>query len=109
MIRFYLSEEPLLNNVPTFLGLRDQERDHILGHLDELVVKAVNESGGYGMLIGPNQPPPNAKSFGRASPPTRATTSPSPPWPSAATPPCWTTGWKAATSTCGPTSCWATR
>ena len=53
MIRFYLSEEPLLNNVPTFLGLRDQERDHILGHLDELVVKAVNESGGYGMLIGP--------------------------------------------------------
>ena len=53
MIRFYLSEEPLLHNVPTYLGLRDDERDYILAHLGELVVKAVNESGGYGMLVGP--------------------------------------------------------
>ena len=53
MIRFYLSEEPLLHNVPTYLGLRENERDHILANLDKLVVKAVNESGGYGMLIGP--------------------------------------------------------
>jgi uncharacterized circularly permuted ATP-grasp superfamily protein len=53
MIRFYLAEEPLLNNVPTFLGMRDKERDFILAHLDQLVVKAVNESGGYGMLVGP--------------------------------------------------------
>jgi uncharacterized circularly permuted ATP-grasp superfamily protein len=47
MIRYYLAEEPLLHNVPIFLGLRDKERDHILANLDQLVVKAVNESGGY--------------------------------------------------------------
>jgi len=40
--------------VPTFLGWRESECNHILNHLDQLVVKAVNESGGYGMLIGPH-------------------------------------------------------
>jgi uncharacterized circularly permuted ATP-grasp superfamily protein len=54
MIRYYLGEDPILNNVPTYLGLRDSERDHILANLDQLVVKAVNESGGYGMLVGPH-------------------------------------------------------
>jgi uncharacterized circularly permuted ATP-grasp superfamily protein len=54
MIRFYLSQDPILNNVPTFLGQRESERDHILNNLDTLVVKAVNESGGYGMLLGPH-------------------------------------------------------
>ncbi len=53
MIRFYLGEEPVLANVPTYLGWREEDRKHMLAHLDELVVKAVNESGGYGMLIGP--------------------------------------------------------
>ncbi len=55
MIRFYLSEEPILNNVPTYVGgLNKSECNYILDHLDRLVVKAVNESGGYGMLIGPH-------------------------------------------------------
>ena len=54
MIRFYLDEEPILNNVPTYLGWREKECDHILNNLDKLVVKAVNESGGYGMLVGPH-------------------------------------------------------
>nr|MBP7690863.1 circularly permuted type 2 ATP-grasp protein [Anaerolineales bacterium] len=54
MIRYYLGEEPLLNNVPTYLGWQDADRDHILRNLDQLVVKAVNESGGYGMLVGPH-------------------------------------------------------
>lgn len=54
MIRFYLGEDPILNNVTTFLGWRDNECDHILNNLDTLVVKAVNESGGYGMLVGPH-------------------------------------------------------
>ncbi|HAV77918.1 MAG TPA: hypothetical protein DCX53_11265, partial [Anaerolineae bacterium] len=54
MIRFYLGEEPILNNVPTYLGWRENERDHILNNLDKLVIKAVNESGGYGMLVGPH-------------------------------------------------------
>jgi uncharacterized circularly permuted ATP-grasp superfamily protein len=53
MIRFYLSEEPVLNNVPTF-QLRDRnDMRHVLEHLHELVVKEVHGSGGYGMLVGP--------------------------------------------------------
>jgi len=54
MIRYYLSEEPILKNVPTFLGCNERDRAYILDHLDMLVVKAVNESGGYGMLISPH-------------------------------------------------------
>lgn len=52
IIRFYLSEEPILHNVPTYLAMRDDDRSYILDNLDTLVVKSVNESGGYGMLIG---------------------------------------------------------
>jgi uncharacterized circularly permuted ATP-grasp superfamily protein len=53
MIRFYLSEEPLLHNVRTFICDREADRNYVLDHLDQLVVKSVNESGGYGMLMGP--------------------------------------------------------
>ena len=53
MIRFYLGEEPVLANVPTYKGYVTEERDHILANLDELVVKEVHGAGGYGMLIGP--------------------------------------------------------
>ncbi len=54
MIRFYLGEEPLLNNVPTWLCEREDERSHVLANLDKLVVKLAHGSGGYGMLIGPH-------------------------------------------------------
>lgn len=54
MIRFYLGEEPILPNVQTFLSAVDEDRKYILEHLSELVVKAANESGGYGMMIGPH-------------------------------------------------------
>jgi uncharacterized circularly permuted ATP-grasp superfamily protein len=53
MIRFYLSEEPLLQNVPTWMCRRPAELDHVLNNLHELVVKEVHGAGGYGMLIGP--------------------------------------------------------
>ena len=53
IIRYYLNEEPILDNVPTYLPGEPDELDHILANLDSLVVKAANESGGYGMLIGP--------------------------------------------------------
>ena len=53
MIRYYLGEAPILPNVPSFLCLRDKDRKHVLAHLDKLVVKPANESGGYGMMIGP--------------------------------------------------------
>lgn len=54
IIRYYLSEEPVLKNVETFLCYREKEREYVLQNLDKLVVKAVGESGGYGMLIGPH-------------------------------------------------------
>jgi uncharacterized circularly permuted ATP-grasp superfamily protein len=53
MIRYYLSEEALLPNVPTYLASVKEDLAYILEHIPELVVKAVNESGGYGMLMGP--------------------------------------------------------
>ncbi|MCP5162852.1 MAG: circularly permuted type 2 ATP-grasp protein [Hahellaceae bacterium] len=53
MIRYYLSEEALIPNVPTYLCMKDDDRKYVLEHLEELVVKPANESGGYGMLIGP--------------------------------------------------------
>ncbi len=53
IIRFYLSEEPILSNVDTYLCGNASDRRYVLEHLDSLVVKAVGESGGYGMLVGP--------------------------------------------------------
>ncbi len=53
MVRFYLDEEPLLANVPTWVLRREAERDYVLANLEELVVKEVHGAGGYGMLIGP--------------------------------------------------------
>jgi uncharacterized circularly permuted ATP-grasp superfamily protein len=53
IIRYYLGEEPILPNVETYLLSDESQRKYALEHLDELVVKAVGESGGYGMLIGP--------------------------------------------------------
>jgi uncharacterized circularly permuted ATP-grasp superfamily protein len=54
IIRFYLSEDPILDNVQTYLLANPADRRYALEHLDSLVVKAVGESGGYGMLIGPH-------------------------------------------------------
>jgi uncharacterized circularly permuted ATP-grasp superfamily protein len=54
MIRFYLSEEPILDNVHTYLLDEPADRQYVLDHLAELVVKPVGESGGYGMLVGPH-------------------------------------------------------
>jgi uncharacterized circularly permuted ATP-grasp superfamily protein len=54
MIRYYENEEPILPNVPTFLCWRDTDRQHVLANLEKLVVKAANEAGGYGMLVGPH-------------------------------------------------------
>jgi len=53
MIRFYLSEEPILSNVPTFRLSRPDDLCYVLAKLPELVVKEVQGSGGYGMLVGP--------------------------------------------------------
>ena len=54
MIKYYLGEDIVLPNVPTYMCWDDTQRRHILANLDKLVVKAANESGGYGMLVGPH-------------------------------------------------------
>jgi uncharacterized circularly permuted ATP-grasp superfamily protein len=54
IIRYYLKEEPVLANVETYLMSDPTQRRHVLGRLQDYVVKAVGESGGYGMLIGPH-------------------------------------------------------
>ncbi len=53
MIRYYLGEEPILDNVPTYLCRDPEQRAYVLEHLEQLVVKPVNESGGYGIMVGP--------------------------------------------------------
>jgi uncharacterized circularly permuted ATP-grasp superfamily protein len=53
IIKFYLDQDPILENVPTYLASEEQDRKYILENIEQLVVKAANESGGYGMLMGP--------------------------------------------------------
>ena len=65
MIRYYLSEDPILPNVETFLLSEEKNRRHVLANLDKLVVKAVGESGGYGMLIGPHASALEREEFAR--------------------------------------------
>lgn len=65
MIRFYLAEEPLLQNVPTFLCERDTDRAYVLDNLDKLVVKLARGSGGYGMLVGPHATAAQREEFAR--------------------------------------------
>ncbi len=65
MVRFYLGEEPLLKNVPTHDCSKPDELRYVLEHLDELVVKAVHGSGGYGMLVGPHASKAELEDFGK--------------------------------------------
>jgi uncharacterized circularly permuted ATP-grasp superfamily protein len=64
IIRYYLGEDPVLNNVETFLMTSEAERAHVCGNLHRYVVKAVGESGGYGMLVGPHSTREQQEEFG---------------------------------------------
>ena len=63
MIKYYLGEDCILPNVPTFLCCNEKEKDHVLKNLESLVVKSANEAGGYGMLIGPASTAQERKEF----------------------------------------------
>lgn len=65
IIKYYLDEEAIIPNVPTYLCLYDAEREYVLKNLDKLVVKPANESGGYGMLIGPAASKQEREEFAR--------------------------------------------
>lgn len=65
IIKYYLGEDPIIPNVETYLLDDDKQRQHVLENLDKLVVKAVGESGGYGMLIGPHSTAEEREEFRR--------------------------------------------
>ena len=65
IIRFYLDQDPILNNVETYILTEAKHRKHVLENLGKLVVKAVGESGGYGMLIGPHSTKQEREEFKR--------------------------------------------
>jgi uncharacterized circularly permuted ATP-grasp superfamily protein len=63
MIEYYLGEEPILPNVPSYLCMNPEDCAYVLDNLDKLVVKPANESGGYGMLVGPKSTPEERAKF----------------------------------------------
>ncbi|MCT7952424.1 circularly permuted type 2 ATP-grasp protein [Ancylothrix sp. C2] len=63
MIRYYLSEEPIIANVPTYMCWEEKHRQHVLKNLDKMVLKAANEAGGYGMLVGTHATPEQRQEF----------------------------------------------
>jgi uncharacterized circularly permuted ATP-grasp superfamily protein len=65
IVKYYLGEECIIPNVPTYVCWDDKELAYILSHLDTLVVKAANESGGYGMLVGPHATATQREQFAR--------------------------------------------
>jgi hypothetical protein len=103
MIRFYLGEEPILKNVPTWMCRKPDDLQYVLAHLSELVVKEVHGAGGYGMLIGPAATRrPRSKTSAAPCWPTRRATSPSPRSACRAARPMWKAASLRATSTCAP-------
>ena len=65
IIKYYLGEEPILPNVPSYICSDKKQRQHVLANLDKLVVKPANESGGYGMLMGPQASKKEREDFAR--------------------------------------------
>jgi uncharacterized circularly permuted ATP-grasp superfamily protein len=66
MVKFYLGEDPVLPNVPTYLSMFEKDRKYMLENIGNLVIKSANESGGYGMLIGPHATKEQHEEFRRA-------------------------------------------
>jgi uncharacterized circularly permuted ATP-grasp superfamily protein len=66
MIKFYLGENPILNNVPTFICRKPDDLQYTLAHLKDLVVKEVHGAGGYGMLVGPASTQAEIEEFRKA-------------------------------------------
>ena len=63
IIKYYLNEEPILNNVPTYLCREEKDRQYVLDNIESLVVKETDAAGGYGMLIGPKSSPEEHEKF----------------------------------------------
>ncbi len=109
MIRYYLKQDPILPNVETYRPLVPSQLSHILANLEHLVVKTVNESGGYGMLIGPASTAAQREEFRQRLRARRASTSPSRPSRCRCIRRSWTAGLRGVTSICGRSCCAARR
>ena len=110
MIRFYLGEEPILSNVPTYSCADAKDLGYVLEHLGELVVKEARGAGGYGMLVGPACHPGGTRKLSRrSSRPIPTTTSPSRRWRCRPARPSSRTASRRAMSICGPSCCAARR
>ena len=77
IIKYYLGEDIILPNVPTFICADPKQCEHVLANLETLVVKPTNESGGYGLMIGPKASRPTVKHAPTEFAPIRAITLPS--------------------------------
>jgi uncharacterized circularly permuted ATP-grasp superfamily protein len=66
LIKYYLGEEAIIPNVPTYICAEQKDLDYVIEHAGELVIKAANESGGYGMLVGPHAEAAKIEEFKRA-------------------------------------------
>ena len=108
IIRFYLGEEPVLANVPSYLLRNPDDCRYVLEHLDELVVKEVHGSGGYGMLIGPMASRAEREAYRQRILATRPPSWPSRRWRSRPARPWSRRASRRAMSICGP-SCWRAR
>jgi uncharacterized circularly permuted ATP-grasp superfamily protein len=104
LIKYYLGEEPLLPQVPTYLGASRDDLRYITEHAHELVVKTTGDAGGYGMLMGPFARRRRSRPTWRRSRRIPATTSRSRWWISPRIPRTWTGASSRAASTCGPSS-----
>ncbi len=65
MIRYYLKEKPAIDSVPTYLCMREKDREYVLNNLPKLVVKPANESGGYGLMVGPHSTKATHRKFAK--------------------------------------------
>jgi uncharacterized circularly permuted ATP-grasp superfamily protein len=63
IIRYYLGQQPILNNVPTYQMTNVKDREYVFDNMERMVIKAVSESGGYGMLMGPSSTPASRREF----------------------------------------------
>ena len=102
IIRFYLGEEPILNNIPTWRCGQPDELAYVLDRLDELVIKEMRGSGGYGMLIGPQATQAVSSGCSVRFEPRPPTTSRSRHWRCRPARPSSRAGWRRATSISGP-------
>jgi uncharacterized circularly permuted ATP-grasp superfamily protein len=109
MIRFYLSEEPILGNIPTWQCRKAEDLSYVLAHLDEMVVKEVHGAGGYGMLVGPAQPGRRSMRSVSVCWQTPATILRKTRWRSLPARPLSRKGWPHATLTCARLRCTAKR